>query len=1122
MADPHLNGSFSYKTINEDVKKILDSRSDLSNRTQVAQPFIKVTSTLRLPEILGEGNVGFTLGLHAIPEDVAAEDIYSDKDGNALIGYTYTPDGKNKKIYANVNSDLAKYNKILDNSELFSTTTFSQIPPVGITSLTVGRNKSGLTSYAQISFSVPTQAQLELLHRTILIPGIGVIVEWGQQFAETDTSFYGQSGINSSTISEHMFPWYKRSNSVEQDKLLPLITRLGNNQVGLEEIFKNYVIPTQGQYMWIFGRVANFSVKSNGDGSFEGTMKVIGPSENAWAYTVRNTVVPPRLSNGSVCSDSAQSIESFFTNTSNGVNLNTLLQSVYSDNPPSNLSVWKSQVTKFTKPNKDNGEETSEPNASESSFADSEDSYFMTWRFFVNVVLNSEEYGLKKIFAGAQFDEEELKKFSLIRPYTEDGVNLNIVRPYINDPYENFVGNNKYLRSIDPGTMIIVNEKAVQLAAQDLSLNRPGLVNELTKETELSGKFATQGDYYWSAANVAGATQAENDKGLLSTGVWVNHKAVVQSMVSADTVMAGVSNLLQRMSAATMNFWQLSLDVSEPLEEPYYTAPLSYTIVDVNYRENSNLAVDKFKDKVHVFNKYIRSVDGRIVGSDVLECNVDLNLPKRLFSQIATLGLVQANDIDANNSESPILSDPNETLRKIFAITSLSTKDPSGLGPDLSAPTRQRNANDSCGGNNSQTPAQTGGSGNQTAPANFIDVTATTEDTDKQIKSLEQQIQTNCTGSCLDVINAITTTTDNLAVISNTEIKYQGVNNIEQVVTIDKESRGNSQNTRALFSRGYRNGRIPRNKLQQINQGNHRLYKDAAQSFIQMASDAQKVGISLNVSDSYRPIEQQIALIPRKGAYSKAAPFGTPPDTARFPNGLGATPGTSNHGWGLAVDLNRGSDFNQTLVWLQTNASTYGFNTISGEPWHWEYTRPIPESTIDSILSDPLPPPPVTPNVTPTAQSNTNPECSECVRQKILLNQLRLQQQNNSNYDRGKERLVKEFPNLEQVFRYVEAYGDLMVANIARSSDGSTSNAFGAAPGALSIDAELVLPGVNGLRVGELFWIDRIPTYYKVFGAFQILGLEDIINADGWKTRINSKFNYLGDKWKQAMVKLLS
>ena len=96
-----------------------------------------------------------------------------------------------------------------------------------------------------------------------------------------------------------------------------------------------------------------------------------------------------------------------------------------------------------------------------------------------------------------------------------------------------------------------------------------------------------------------------------------------------------------------------------------------------------------------------------------------------------------------------------------------------------------------------------------------------------------------------------------------------------------------------------------------------------------------------------------------------------------------------------------------------------------------------------------------------------------------------------------------------------------MSSKIARSADGNRSNAFGASPGTLSISAEIVLPGVNGLRVGELFWIDRIPAFYKAFGAFQVLSIEDMIGVDGWKTKIHSRFNYLGTKWKEATAAIL-
>ena len=64
-----------------------------------------------------------------------------------------------------------------------------------------------------------------------------------------------------------------------------------------------------------------------------------------------------------------------------------------------------------------------------------------------------------------------------------------------------------------------------------------------------------------------------------------------------------------------------------------------------------------------------------------------------------------------------------------------------------------------------------------------------------------------------------------------------------------------------------------------------------------------------------------------------------------YQNGTGnvaAVPGTSNHGWGVAVDFgspidNASSDMH---AWLRSNAAGYGWfwaGNDFGEPWHWEY-----------------------------------------------------------------------------------------------------------------------------------------------------------------------------------------
>lgn len=57
---------------------------------------------------------------------------------------------------------------------------------------------------------------------------------------------------------------------------------------------------------------------------------------------------------------------------------------------------------------------------------------------------------------------------------------------------------------------------------------------------------------------------------------------------------------------------------------------------------------------------------------------------------------------------------------------------------------------------------------------------------------------------------------------------------------------------------------------------------------------------------------------------------------------MAATPGTSNHGKGLAVDFaNLGGFGGVGYAWMKKNAGQFGWNNDTGsrinEPWHWEY-----------------------------------------------------------------------------------------------------------------------------------------------------------------------------------------
>lgn len=120
----------------------------------------------------------------------------------------------------------------------------------------------------------------------------------------------------------------------------------------------------------------------------------------------------------------------------------------------------------------------------------------------------------------------------------------------------------------------------------------------------------------------------------------------------------------------------------------------------------------------------------------------------------------------------------------------------------------------------------------------------------------------------------------------------------------------------------YGNGRVPPAALQPINaSGSHRLWGPAAGAFTSMERDAAAAGVRLGVTDSYRPLAVQERLAREKGLYRDG--------------GLAAVPGTSNHGWGLALDLDL-DDAAQR--WMRENGWRYGFvEDVPREPWHWTY-----------------------------------------------------------------------------------------------------------------------------------------------------------------------------------------
>ena len=130
---------------------------------------------------------------------------------------------------------------------------------------------------------------------------------------------------------------------------------------------------------------------------------------------------------------------------------------------------------------------------------------------------------------------------------------------------------------------------------------------------------------------------------------------------------------------------------------------------------------------------------------------------------------------------------------------------------------------------------------------------------------------------------------------------------------------------------GYPNGFIPESALSALPHApGHRLRCDAAAAFgaLTAAYAASHGGGYICVTDSYRSYGEQQRLYQEKPS-------------------LAAVPGTSNHGWALAVDLCGGAERAGSAMdaWMHANAPRFGWHHPGWaepggsrpEPWHWEF-----------------------------------------------------------------------------------------------------------------------------------------------------------------------------------------
>lgn len=154
---------------------------------------------------------------------------------------------------------------------------------------------------------------------------------------------------------------------------------------------------------------------------------------------------------------------------------------------------------------------------------------------------------------------------------------------------------------------------------------------------------------------------------------------------------------------------------------------------------------------------------------------------------------------------------------------------------------------------------------------------------------------------------------------------------------------------------GHDNGRIPADAMRKatvIEGANGLLRTDASLALDRLGRLALAAGYDVRVTDLYRTYATQVRLKAEWCARKRCQ--------------MAATPGTSNHGWGDAVDNGYSYGPKSFGRWMHANAATcrahgwfwptWAQRTRTYELWHWEYLAALDKSR--NVSPNAAPPPP--------------------------------------------------------------------------------------------------------------------------------------------------------------------
>jgi hypothetical protein len=647
-------------------------------------PFVKLTSLSVVPKQLIDGTqlnnlpdseteaYCPSLGIHG-EDNVSFDDIYSTKSNRSIVAYGVSTDGNR-----NIPILVADASKDARN-----------IPIPGITQITAERSTAGPMGVrggllkADLKIVAYSVGQVDALLRYFLRPATRVVLELGRK----------SSNPKETPITT--FDWKKAVKGEleignRKADVKTYFSSLIKNPEYQKDFIKKYIYDNHGNYEVFIAYVVKFNLKYNKNNTFEIDLTV--HSVQQVEIPTKHTGVQSTCSNPTI-SCKVMDVQEYFNDAYSWKdNHFARLISYYREVVVGNDVKWRDQIIPIR--NNDSNQNQNDVNGNRTSGAAStnagtrENEYFVSWRFFVEKILNDRVLGIASMLGN---NKQALLDLAVLRAVKEPNEPCTERTGLIS----NQVGYHPNLRSVNPGVMLINNPVAQQqfLASRDngifTSLNSAAaagdadILNKL-QDTSLSTRLETAIDPFSPDSCNAGASY-------LTRGIWINTTAIKQAFTSADTVSSGINSLLTMMNSATEGYWNLQLystDVNNPgmhvIDMGLSKAPklvtsdgkLSIDAEDagtqdilntVNGVNLSRYQTSEDKPKyIYMFNRGTKKLNDGELGSDIIDLNVEFNMPQVIAVQaIANIGgPAQKSTLQAINVEE---------LRQISLIKDLYT-----------------------------------------------------------------------------------------------------------------------------------------------------------------------------------------------------------------------------------------------------------------------------------------------------------------------------------------------------------------------------------------------------------------------------------------------------------------